>query len=135
MKKLIKLISPWVGNLPNWMDKFDDQMRGFETIDWELIIPPYHNRLTRVDEQLTWISDRVSKASGVHCTKEMPIGWCDYRPAFGEAFADYYTGYEYWGYCDPDILFGDLDNLLPPLLSECDILSFKEKYLSGCFTI
>ena len=37
-------------------------------------------------------------------------GWklCDFRPAYGELFADDLAGYDFWGYCDCDLMFGDI---------------------------
>jgi hypothetical protein len=33
---------------------------------------------------------------------------CDFRPAYGVLFADYFAGYDWWGHCDFDLVFGDL---------------------------
>jgi hypothetical protein len=37
-----------------------------------------------------------------------PYKLCDYRPAFGQIFSDYFADYEWWGHCDFDMIFGDL---------------------------
>ena len=42
-----------------------------------------------------------------------PYKLCDYRPSFGLVFRDYLSGYRYWGYCDNDLIFGDLEHFLP----------------------
>jgi hypothetical protein len=36
---------------------------------------------------------------------------CDYRPFFGLAFQDLLREYKYWGYCDLDLFFGNLQGL------------------------
>ena len=33
---------------------------------------------------------------------------CDYRVCFGYVFEDVLKDYEYWGYCDNDLIFGDI---------------------------
>ncbi len=38
---------------------------------------------------------------------ERPYKFCDYRPAYGELFQEYLTGYDFWGHCDIDLLWGD----------------------------
>ena len=38
---------------------------------------------------------------------ERPYKICDYRPAFGELFAEYLTDYDFWGHCDIDVLWGN----------------------------
>jgi hypothetical protein len=34
---------------------------------------------------------------------------CDYKPAYGYIFNNYIQNYEFWGYCDIDVIFGNLD--------------------------
>ena len=36
---------------------------------------------------------------------------CDYKPVYGLIFEDIVQSYDFWGWCDPDIIWGDL-NLL-----------------------
>ena len=33
---------------------------------------------------------------------------CDYKPAYGYIFSEYIKGYDFWGYCDFDMIFGDI---------------------------
>jgi hypothetical protein len=37
---------------------------------------------------------------------------CDLRPLYGLCFADLIKGYDYWGYCDVDLIFGNLAPLV-----------------------
>lgn len=39
---------------------------------------------------------------------DKPYKVCDFRPFYGVLFKDYLIGYDYWGHCDFDMLFGDL---------------------------
>lgn len=39
---------------------------------------------------------------------EQPYKLCDYKPAYGYIFEDYITNYDIWGYCDFDMIFGDI---------------------------
>jgi len=56
---------------------------------------------------------------------------CDFRPAFGELFAPQLTGYDFWGYCDVDLMFGKLSHFITD-----DILSSHEKIFNrGHFTL
>lgn len=47
----------------------------------------------------------------VEITKPYKI--CDIRPALGKIFADKVKGYDYWGHCDLDLIFGDILSVLP----------------------
>lgn len=39
---------------------------------------------------------------------DTPYECCDFKAAYGIVFEDYLEGYDYWGYCDMDMIFGDL---------------------------
>ena len=61
---------------------------------------------------------------------------CDFRPAFGLIFAHLLGGSDYWGYCDVDVLFGNVSTYLRrDFLSRYDVLSLNANYLSGSFTL
>ena len=42
----------------------------------------------------------------------MILKLCDYKPAYGLIFEDELIGYDYWGFCDTDILLGDIYQFL-----------------------
>lgn len=121
----IKLLTLWHGPLPPWMDRFADRVRANRLVDWELLAVTnvrHYNLL-------------ASLVSGVPCVKSTPYALCDLRPLFGQMFADRYAGYDWWGWCDLDVVFGDLDRLLPPLLEKYDVISGEPYSLAGPFTI
>ena len=39
---------------------------------------------------------------------DVPYKFCDFRAAYGEVFAEYLAGYDFWGHCDIDLLWGDI---------------------------
>lgn len=41
-----------------------------------------------------------------------PYKVCDYRPTYGEVFAEYLTDYDFWGYCDVDLIWGDIRSFI-----------------------
>ena len=131
--KLLKLLSLWVGPLPRWYNRFVDQMRGYNTVDWECIVPPGRT----ADEQTAWVNRFATDRLGVRCNKMIgDNALCDFRPTYGELFPEKYQGYPWWGWCDLDVRFGDLDELLPRLLTDdWDVLNFKANYLSGCLAV
>ncbi len=56
---------------------------------------------------------------------------CDYKPAFGYLFSEYLDGFDFWGYCDIDVVFGDLKKFLTD-----DLLKKYDKiYSLGHFTL
>jgi len=51
---------------------------------------------------------------------ERPYKLCDFRPAFGEVFRDELAGYDFWGHCDLDVVFGRIRDHLPPEAFDAD---------------
>lgn len=54
-----------------------------------------------------------------------PYKLCDYKPVYGEAFSDYINGYDYWGYCDVDLIWGDIRKFLTD-----NILNMNQRILT-----
>ena len=49
---------------------------------------------------------------------DRPYKLCDYKVAYGDIFFEYIKGYDFWGYCDLDVIFGNLDKLYPDKVLE-----------------
>lgn len=64
-----------------------------------------------------------------------PYKFCDFRPSFGLLLEEYLNGYDYWGYCDLDMILGDLDSYLQPLLGKYEIINTSTRWIHGplCF--
>jgi len=61
---------------------------------------------------------------------------CDFKPAYGYIFSDYIKDYDFWGYCDVDVIFGNIRSFMTDeLLKEYDIISARHDYLTGCFAL
>jgi len=51
-------------------------------------------------------------------------------------FQDYIKNYDFWGYCDIDIIFGNIRTFMTnELLNEYDVISARHDYLTGCFAL
>jgi hypothetical protein len=57
-----------------------------------------------------------------------PYKMCDFRPAFGEIFAAELSGYDFWGHCDLDVLFGRIRDHLPAEAFEADKILFQGNF-------
>jgi len=66
----------------------------------------------------------INQILGFQTALSRPYKLCDLRPAYGEIFAAEVAGYEYWGYCDMDVLFGDIRKFITD-----DILRKYDKIL------
>lgn len=49
-----------------------------------------------------------------------PYKLCDYKPAYGYIFEEYIRGFDFWGHCDVDCIFGKLSHFFSDRLFKYD---------------
>ena len=115
--KVVFLV-PYFGVLPNYFDLFLSSCANNSNYDWLIISDveyscnlPYNVRFLK----LTWEEIQLLFQSkfDFKIQLEKPYKLCDFKPAYGYIFQSYIKDYDYWGYCDIDLIFGDLSNFLP----------------------
>jgi len=137
----VGFIVPFAGEWPNWSQLFFESCRHNPIVDVILLcqqVPPFalpgNVRVIQISE--AEIHDRLEKATGLKLGTISPRKICDFRPYYGLAFADILKDYEFWGYCDVDMMFGALSKLLTDeVFQSMDILSAHNEMFVGHFTI
>ena len=81
------------------------------------------------------LENTVSSKLGVDYKMPSVRKICDWKTAYTFLFSDIVKDYEYWGHCDLDVIFGDVDSYLEPLLDNYSIISGDCRRLCGPFTI
>lgn len=112
MKKIIFLM-PYFGKWPEWFPLYLESCRWNSTIDWLFFTdcsvpsnsPPNVQFLNiAFQEYQELVSERLNisfKPSGAYKI-------CDIRPAFGLIHEKYLRGYDYFGFGDIDVIYGNL---------------------------
>ena len=112
MKSIILCI-PYFGKLPNYFQQFLNTCAYNTSIDFIL----FTDDVTKYDYPKNYkvvytgfyeLRERIQSLYDFTIALEQPNKICDFRPAFGEIFAEEFMGYDYWGHCDMDLLFGDI---------------------------
>lgn len=49
---------------------------------------------------------------GLAISLSVPYKLCDFRALYGYLFQEYLVGYDFWGYCDCDLVFGNLEEFI-----------------------
>ena len=123
MKK-IAFIIPYFGNeLPAYFEPFLITCEGNPTIDFFIFTD---DKRKFIDSKnvffiyCTWkeMKEKVQKCFDFIVSLDSPYKLCDYRPAYGEIFADYLGAYDFWGHCDIDLIWGDIRKFIPDSLLE-----------------
>lgn len=126
LKKLI--ITPFFGPLPEWFDKFKenfDQTLRKQGYDW-LMTQDLDDFNRRCEQKLGFRSPIVPGIAKV---------W-DYRCCLGLLYEAELEGYDFWGHCDFDMIFGDASKFVPDeILRGVDVYSSHFDYVCGCFSL
>lgn len=78
------------------------------------------------------LQERFGRVLGEMIRLANPYKICDCKPLYGAAFRDALCGYTHWGFCDVDVLWGDIRSFLTDNLLSCyDIISTGTGWISG----
>lgn len=111
-KNKIAVVAVYFGKLPNYFPLWLKSCKHNPTIDFYLFTD---NSLSNLPANVQCVSmtllEMQRRATKVLCFDAVltrPYKCCDYKPLYGLLFADYLASYDYWGHCDIDLIFGDL---------------------------
>ena len=138
--KSIVFIIPYIGNWPIWFPAFLKSCESNPTIDWlfftdcDISIQSPKN-VKFIKSSLAEIEQLANNTDlNVQLPNARKI--CDLRPAFGLVFKDYIKEYDFWGFCDVDIIWGDIRKFITnDLLDNYDLITSRVGDVSGHFTI
>lgn len=115
MKKKAAIIIPYFGKLPRNMVTFlkscatNPLIKWFIFTDQEFGMYKVPKNVKFINTTFNEVRGRIKKAVGEqNIVLHKPYKLCDYRPAYGIAFNDYVQNYDYWGYSDIDVVYGNL---------------------------
>jgi hypothetical protein len=132
----ILIVMPYFGQWPEWMDLFLETCRWNPSITWLFLsdaLPPAR-RVSNVyyePSHLAQIQQLATGALGVPMPIPRAYKICDLRLAFPAMFQEYGHGYDYIGWGDVDVVYGNLRGYLTTDVLDHDIISFNASHLSG----
>ena len=114
--KKLGIIICYFGKLPNYYKIWEYSCGKNQDIDFLLftdqkIISKYHN-VKIINLSLEDLNERIIQKLGLRINIDKPYKLCDFRPAYGQIFAEYLTEYDFWGHCDLDQIFGNIRNFI-----------------------
>jgi len=138
--KSIVLIVPYIGKWPFWFDAYLISISKNPTVHWLFItdcgIPAsFPDNVRFIPSTLQEVNKKIDSVLDTKVPLT-PRKLCDIRPAYGKVFQEYIKEYDFWGFCDVDIVWGDIRKFITnEMLSNYDIISSRKEALSGHFTI
>lgn len=141
-KHSIVLINVYFGKYPWYFSYFLHSCKFNRDIDFILLTDCKENIIevpSHIHLMLYSIDDfrrDASIALGFDIAIDNGYKLCDFKPAFGCIFREYTEKFDYWGYCDIDLIFGNIrEYMSDDLLSVYDVISSRHDYLTGSFAL
>jgi len=110
-----------------------------ETIDFFIVsnkemltaLPPLTKNIHPIEMTFDQYIERLRKITGLNVDGANPYKASQYRAAIGLTFSEYLHDYDWWGYGDNDVIYGDIRKFL----SEEKLSSFDKIYCFGHLTL
>jgi hypothetical protein len=135
----IIIIIPYFGKFPPWINFLIESIRWNEDIKWVIFtdcdLP--ENSAPNLEFQRVSFEEykrSVSNKLRLRFDPKSPYKLCDVRPALGYIHADLCAGYDFVGFGDLDVIYGDIRNVYTSeILNSHDFLSTHRDHVSGHF--
>lgn len=132
----------YMGKLPWYVHHFLHSCNYNLTIDFLLVtddrITPLKipNNVTVTYKDLSKINELGTKKLNLPISIKNGYKLCDFKPAYGKIFEEDIAKYDYWGYGDLDVIFGDIRAFITDhVLQSHDIISVRHDFLTGYFQL
>lgn len=125
--KSIVLINCYFGRFPNYFNLFLDSCRMNDTVNFlfftDNIVQNPPENVNVINISFEGLKEMFKAKFDFEISLDAPYKLCDYKPAYGYVFYEYIARFDYWGYCDIDMIFGDIRHFLSD-----DILDKYDKF-------
>lgn len=133
----ILFIIPYFGKWPFWIPFFIESCRANPDINWLIIsdcesIPDLPANVEIRYSTFKGYCAFVSKRLGFDFSPSNPYKLCDLKPAYGYLHERDVGGYDYWGFSDLDLIYGNLRSYFSEeRLNRFKFFSTHERRVSG----
>lgn len=132
----IALIIPYYGRLPNYFHLWLESAKRNTDIDFYIVSDdnldyPLSGNVKQVKMPIDEFQCKLEAI--VHFPVELRRAYklTDYKPTYGLVFDSIVSHYDFWGYCDVDLIFGDIRSFVTD-----EILDYYDKvFKCGHFTL
>jgi len=137
----IILLIPYFGKWPAWFDCFLLTCRYNASIQWLFFTDcpvPENTPDNVVFQSISFeeYKNKVSAKLGINFDPVNPYKLCDLKPALGFIHEEEISGYEFFGFSDIDLIYGDLRQYFTAeRLSKFDLYSTHARRVSGHFCL
>lgn len=135
MDKCIFII-PYYGKFNNYFQLFLNSCKSNIDYNWIIFTDDtrefdYPENVRVVYNSFGDLKEIIRKKFHYEISIDYPYKLCDYKPLYGYIFSDYIVDYNYWGHCDTDLIFGNINDFL----SKVDYEKYDKLFFLGHCTI
>ena len=129
MKTIIYII-PYFGQFPDNFRLWLKSCSYNSSINWLIITDDktnynYPSNIKVIYTTFAKIQHRIQKMFDFQIELSTPYRLCDYKVAYGEIFKEEIKDFDFWGYCDIDMLWGDIRHFFTnELLNKYDRIGY-----------
>lgn len=114
----IVLIIPYFGKFDNIFNLWLESCKINYSIDYIIITDTQINynvpaNVKFIKSSFSELKNKIQKLYDFKISLKTPYRLCNFRPAYGEIFEDLIKEYDYWGFCDMDLIWGNIRHFLP----------------------
>jgi len=141
MNHSIAIVIPYFGQWDQWAPLFFETVRRNDSIQFLVFTDCDGAGLTASNLRIFPMSfaeyvAMVNERLGIAFTPDNAYKLCDLRPLLGRIHKPELDGFDFYGWCDLDLLFGDIRAFYTDeLLAQYDVLSTHEHRISGHFAL
>lgn len=118
MDKKIKIaiIGFYYGKFPVWMQYWLRSCYDNPSIDFIIVtdieIDDLPKNVFVIHMTLLQVKVLFAEKLGMQIALDAPYKLCDYRPLYGVLLDNYIKDYDYWGHCDFDLIWGNIEKFI-----------------------
>lgn len=139
-KPRIAIIVPWFGPFPDYMELFVRSVKANPILSYhfwtDTLPPPICENVLNIHFHYSSFDNyckRASAALGIEFKPDSSYKMCDLKPFYPIIHEEDVKNYEFVGFGDIDLLLGDMNAYLEPILDKIDVFSTHADRVSGHF--
>lgn len=136
MRNKTILIIPYYGRMPDYFDLWAQSARANSDFDFLIVsdlsfdVQEYENiRLLEMGFQE--LKTRIQQLMDFKIVLDTPYDLCEYKPVYGHVLEEYIEDYDFWGFCDVDVILGNLKHFITDEMLD----HYDKLWFSGHFTL
>lgn len=108
---------PYFGKIPDYFDLWaqsagmNPSFSFFIFSDLAFDVAQYSN-IRLIPMSFDQLKERIQSLMDFKITLHSYYKLCDYKPAYGHIFSEYIEDFDFWGFCDIDLIMGDISHFI-----------------------